>query len=383
MRALALSLVMACGGAAAPTASPTATASAATAASERVAPVSDVPVPAVPADAARLLASARRHAAALDWRACERELEQAARIAPRNPIVLGELTWAALQAGDASRADVVGRVAVGLGGPASLRAQLLYNAGRAAQALGDVARARADYDASLRLRPNDEVSAQRDSLTASAELEGVTLDPSEPCQRGRTVAAVARCLDATLTNSSPTSPKRSYRAHQASADFVVFEVGPEDMGDSMFTGGFGAIVVYRKTPAGLARVGLAGSPGASAKYAWTTTFSLAPSSERTVSSRRVVLLAWTTTTSGYCGGCGGGVTSKIETVTLCLPATGTCPVQATVASEYDLAAVQPEDAQHDAETFDLRVADDGTVTTTLRQGTAATAHASSGRGKLW
>jgi tetratricopeptide (TPR) repeat protein len=117
-----------------------------------------------PAGARAFLARGRALAAKSEWDKASKELQRGAELDPSNAALLGEYTWTLIQIRAVDRAKDVAARALALPSQGDLRASLLYNAGRVAQALGDEAEAARHYDASVALRKNAEVSAQRASL---------------------------------------------------------------------------------------------------------------------------------------------------------------------------------------------------------------------------
>lgn len=111
-----------------------------------------------------------------------------------DPIALSELSWALLQAGDAKAALLTARHAASLAVDSKLRAASHYNGARAAESLGDLESARAEYEASLALRENQGV---RERLAKISKPTVRTLPPAttlKECQGKASVVAACECI---------------------------------------------------------------------------------------------------------------------------------------------------------------------------------------------
>ncbi len=100
------------------------------------------------------LARGRSLAQAKKWGEAAAAFEKALKLDPGNATVLSELSWAAFNAGDPSRAREAGEAAVRNTADPRLKAQALYNVGRALEQKGNRDEAAHYYRASLALRPN-------------------------------------------------------------------------------------------------------------------------------------------------------------------------------------------------------------------------------------
>jgi hypothetical protein len=91
---------------------------------------------------------------------------------PDDPRALTELSWEALQNGDLTVARRAADRAITVAKDPRLQAQAYYNRGRCAEASGDTAAAKADYQHSLALRANRTVTNRLEALgDASLTLE--------------------------------------------------------------------------------------------------------------------------------------------------------------------------------------------------------------------
>ncbi len=116
-----------------------------------------------PLDAGRKKSRAKDYAGALA------DFDRALAVAPNEPRVLAEVGWAALNANELPRADAANRRALALTKEPVLRAQILYNSGRVAEAKKDTDAARKSYAESLSLRDNAEVKKRLASVGGAPE----------------------------------------------------------------------------------------------------------------------------------------------------------------------------------------------------------------------
>jgi tetratricopeptide (TPR) repeat protein len=167
-------------------AAPTATASAVAVAK---APRASGPIAAADRKKAlKLLEEGRKKARAKDFSAALAAFDQALALTPDDARVLSEIGWAALNTGALDRADKANRRALALTKQPVLRAQILYNQGRVAEAKKDNEAARKAYAASLALRDNAEVKKRLEGVGGAPE-------PALPCAAGAAdVEALCKCL---------------------------------------------------------------------------------------------------------------------------------------------------------------------------------------------
>jgi len=112
---------------------------------------------------------------------------------------LSELAWASLQVGDAQRSLELAERAIAAATEPNPKAASHFNAARAAEALGDIARAKSHYEKSLELRPNDAI---RDRLAKLAPTKPRPLPRATPltaCQQLTSVDAVCKCLASSVS----------------------------------------------------------------------------------------------------------------------------------------------------------------------------------------
>jgi tetratricopeptide (TPR) repeat protein len=117
---------------------------------------------------ARALAEGRKLANEGRWQEAVEALEVAAAGEPPNPYALSELGWAALHAGDLDRSLSASERGLALTEEPKARATLLYNRGRVQEDRGLKEEARASYEQSLELRPNDAVKKRLEGLGGKA-----------------------------------------------------------------------------------------------------------------------------------------------------------------------------------------------------------------------
>ncbi|MFO0759638.1 MAG: tetratricopeptide repeat protein [Byssovorax sp.] len=135
-----------------------------------------------------LLQEGRKKSRAKDFTAALTAFDQALALTPDDVAVLSEVGWAALNAGELDRADKANKRALALVKQPVQRAQILYNAGRVAEAKKDTEAARKAYAESLSLRDNAEVKKRLDAAGGPPE-------PMLPCAAGApTVEALCKCL---------------------------------------------------------------------------------------------------------------------------------------------------------------------------------------------
>lgn len=115
------------------------------------------------------LTAGRKLAGKKDWKGAITEFEEALKTSPKDARVLGELGWAALQAGDLAKAKDANKRALAVASNPSQRAQILYNTGRVAEEEKDLVAAKAAYAESLGLRDNKEVAKRFESVGGKSD----------------------------------------------------------------------------------------------------------------------------------------------------------------------------------------------------------------------
>jgi hypothetical protein len=130
----------------------------------------------------------RKKSRAKDWPGAMADFERALSVAPNDARVLAEMGWAALNANELAKAETANRRALALTKEPKLRAQILYNTGRVAEAKKDMEAARSAYAASLALRDNAEVKKRLAQV-------GGPKEPSVACAEGApSIDALCACL---------------------------------------------------------------------------------------------------------------------------------------------------------------------------------------------
>lgn len=104
------------------------------------------------------LTAGRKLAAKKEWKDAIGEYEEALKTAPKDARILGELGWAAFQAGDLPKAKDANKRALASASAPAQRASILYNIGRVAEEEKDNAAAKTAYGESLSIRDNKEVA---------------------------------------------------------------------------------------------------------------------------------------------------------------------------------------------------------------------------------
>jgi tetratricopeptide (TPR) repeat protein len=128
------------------------------------------------------------------WAEAVAAFEHALDVQKDDPAALSELAWATLQVGDAKRSLELAERAIAAATAPNAQAASHFNAARAAEALGDVAAAKAHYEKSLELRPNDAIAERLAKLAAPAPRALSRATPLTACQQQASVDAVCKCL---------------------------------------------------------------------------------------------------------------------------------------------------------------------------------------------
>lgn len=153
------------------------------------------------ADKAKLLAelkAGRTAAAASKWDAARAAYGRALAIDPGNATVLSELSWADVNLDDFPAALEHGELALRTAGDAKLRAQALYNVGRAYEGKGEPMEAAVRYRSSLEKRPNAIVQKRLDGLLAKVKAD-------------------------MLPDASTPPPKNAFCARRFAEDLALFQ----------------------------------------------------------------------------------------------------------------------------------------------------------------
>ncbi len=116
---------------------------------------------------AHALHEGRTKARAKDWAGALASFERGLAAAPNDPTLLAETAWAAFNTGDFPKAESAARRGLAVAKRPNLRAQILYTAGRIAEARDERDTARRAYGESLALRDNAEVKRRLDALGGS------------------------------------------------------------------------------------------------------------------------------------------------------------------------------------------------------------------------
>lgn len=144
-----------------------------------------------------LLKNGRTFSRAKNWPEAISAFEGALAISPDDAACLSELGWAEFNANDLDKAEAANSHALANAKTPALRAPILYNVGRVAEARGDKVAAIRAYRQSLTLRANSEVKKR---LTALGTDGGVDPDDEladSTCGKPFSgIAAVCTCLQA-------------------------------------------------------------------------------------------------------------------------------------------------------------------------------------------
>lgn len=142
------------------------------------------------ADYHKHLEEGRRLAKAEEWAKAIVELEAALAVIPGDDRAMGELSWAAFSSGDHAKARTSAKAAVLAATNPKVKGAALYNLGRAEEALGELSAAKAAYEQSIALRPNEVVQKR---LAELGKRVPEVVDPL-PCTTPIDSAKVCECL---------------------------------------------------------------------------------------------------------------------------------------------------------------------------------------------
>lgn len=135
------------------------------------------------------LEQGRKHSKASAWAEAIEELEAALALVPGDDRALGELSWAAFSSGDHAKAREAALAASRGTTRPNIKAAALYNLGRAEEASGRLAEAKAAYTESIALRPNKVVAGRLAALGKSAPEQSPLA-----CATPQSEAEVCTCL---------------------------------------------------------------------------------------------------------------------------------------------------------------------------------------------
>lgn len=159
------------------------------------------PTPSARAQALRDLDAGRRLSRAKEWSAALAAFDRALAVMPDDARVLSEVGWAAFQANELTRAEAANARALANANEPLVRAPILYNAGRVAEARGRPDAARKAYRESLALRDNAEVKKRLAGLPVDA---GPDEDDDAVARLGcrgsfADIRALCKCFEAAQT----------------------------------------------------------------------------------------------------------------------------------------------------------------------------------------
>ncbi|MFO0741547.1 MAG: tetratricopeptide repeat protein [Labilithrix sp.] len=183
------------------------------------------------------LGEGRKLSRAKDWSKALEAFDRALAVMADDPRILSEVGWAAFQANRLDRAEQANARALANTKEPLVRAPILYNVGRVAEARNRPDAARKAYRESLALRTNKEVKRRLDALgTADTSTEPVP--DGLGCKQGfPDVAALCRCLkeegkdDLFVPTSSKFKCGRVGTSSLGDGRFGVVEAGGEELGE--------------------------------------------------------------------------------------------------------------------------------------------------------
>lgn len=165
------------------------------------------------------------------WAEAVAAFERALAVQDGDAAALSELAWATLQTGDAKRSlELAERAIAASAGQPNAQAASHFNAARAAEALGDIARAKTHYEKSLELRPNDAIKDRLAKLAAPLPRSLAPGSAISACQDLASVDEVCKCL---ATSSKATGIEGNAACEPAKergtqAQLVVVQGQPAD-----------------------------------------------------------------------------------------------------------------------------------------------------------
>jgi hypothetical protein len=271
------------------------------------------------------LAEGRKLAKASKWTEAIAQFDAALAQIPGDDRALGELSWAAFSAGDLARAREAGEAAVRVTTTPKVKGAALYNLGRALEAAGDTAGARAAYEESIAVRPNGVVRKRLDSLGAPP--------PPEPhaCAAPRLETELCACVTKLVDAEAFEQASGSCAVSKLDLDGLALvrhltsDVGEETvLLASRSAGGWGIVM----------ELGTVYNPGMSGI---SEEWSVLSVEERTVGGRQVIEIETQNSRADSDMGLDEFETETTTTGTWCVRVGETldCPVQLTLRHVYD------------------------------------------------
>jgi hypothetical protein len=187
--------------------------------------------PAARAEYHTRLEAGRKLAKAKQWADAIKEFDAALVAIPGDDRALGELSWATFSAGDFARARASANASVLAATAPKVKGAALYNLGRAEEASGNIAAARAAYEQSIAVRPNKTVSDRLAGLAAADALAA-----PRPCSTPVAIEKVCACLNASVEADGGPGPDGQACVLEPAgvagvqiARYLVSEVGEENL----------------------------------------------------------------------------------------------------------------------------------------------------------
>lgn len=155
------------------------------------------PSAAARAQALRDLDEGRKLSRAKEWSRALAAFDRALAVMPDDARVLSEVGWAAFQANELARAETANARALANANEPLVRAPILYNVGRVAEARGKPDAAKKAYRESLSLRDNAEVKKRLASLKVDAGLDEDDAVARLGCRGSfADIGALCKCFEA-------------------------------------------------------------------------------------------------------------------------------------------------------------------------------------------
>lgn len=339
------------------------------------------------ADYKAKLSAGRTLAKAAKWPEAIAAFEAALVAIPGDERALGELSFAAMSAGDHAKARTAGRQAVLTTTDPKLKAAALYNLGRVEEQAAAPAKAAALYRESLALRPNKTVEKRLAELGSA-----ITTAPTPPaCATPMPADKLCDCLLATVADNFEPDDERACSVDATGVDgWQTVTFATSGMNES-------EVAVAAKVGTGWAVVGYLAAIYNPGIFGIAEEWTLDAAKAEQLGDHAIVRFESTHTRTDSDMGIDEieSVTSKYLMVCVRDPKTGaaSCPLDVTTASTYERDRIGLDDEEladvKDLRTPGLPIRSETTLTVTLLPEGVAQVRAVRGRPdgvgdtKLW
>ena len=333
------------------------------------------------------LSAGRKLAKAAKWPEAIATFEAALMAIPGDERALGELSFAAMSAGDHAKARTAGRQAVLTTTDAKLKAAALYNLGRVEEQAAAPAKAAALYRESLALRPNKTVEQRLAGLGTAITDAPTPLACATPMPEDK----LCGCLLATVAEDFEPGDPRACAIDATAVDgWKTVTYGTSSVGES-------SVAVAAKVDAGWAVVGELATVYDPGMFGVSEDWKLDAVKQEPLGDHTIVRFESTHHRSDTDQGIDEFETETSKLLLICVrdPKGGvpTCPLDATTAYAYERDRLGLDDEElsdvKDLQTSGLPIRSETKVTVTLTPDGVAQVRAVSGRTdkvgdvKLW